>query len=116
MQECKKPETLKKPGAASSASSEKTVDKLIQDLKQGENEIVRSSAAGALGQLKAKKAIDPLIKALNDTHVYVRHGAAWALGEIKAEKAVTALKQALNDADEVTRAKAAEALAKIKGN
>jgi|SRR5208283_415237 len=108
-------ETANNPGAASSDPSGKSVDKLIEELKHGKDEIVRSSAAGTLGYLKAEKAITPLIQALKDTHVYVRHGAAWALGEIKSEKAVGALKQALNDADEVTRAKAAEALAKIQG-
>ncbi len=102
-------------GASSEIQSGKTVEQLIYELKNGSNEIVRSSAAGALGNLKAEKAVGPLIQALKDQHVYVRHGAAWALGEIKAEKAVGALKEALNDADEVTRGKATEALRKIQG-
>ncbi len=103
------------PSAAAPGPVEKKVEQLLQDLKKGKDEIVRSSAAGALGQLKAEKAVEPLIQALKDSHVYVRHGAAWALGEIKSVKAVGALTEALKDADETTRAKAAEALAKIQG-
>jgi hypothetical protein len=100
----------------SDISPEKSVEQLIQELKEGNDEIVRSSAAGALGHIKSEKAVEPLIRALKDTHVYVRHGAAWALGEIKSEKAIEALRQALNDEDEVTRGKAAEALWKIQGS
>ena len=94
---------------------EKSVEHLIQELKDSD-EIVRSSAAGALGHSKSEKAVEPLILALKDNHVYVRHGAAWALGEIKSETAVDALRLALNDEDEITRGKAAEALGKIQGN
>jgi len=95
--------------------AEKSVEQLIQELKDPD-EIVRSSAAGALGHRKSEKAVEPLILALKDNHVYVRHGAAWALGEIKSEKAVDALRLALNDEDEITREKAAEALGKIQGS
>lgn len=95
--------------------AEKSVEQLIQELKDPD-EIVRSSAAGALGHRKSEKAVEPLILALKDYHVYVRHGAAWALGEIKSETAADALRLALNDEDEITRGKAAEALGKIQGN
>jgi HEAT repeat protein len=94
--------------------AEKSVEQLIQELKDPD-EIVRSSAAGALGHSKSEKAVEPLILALKDNHVYVRHGAAWALGEILSEKAIDALRLALNDEDEITRGKAAEALGKIQG-
>ena len=95
--------------------AEKSVELLIQELKDP-NEIVRSTAAGALGYSKSEKAVAPLILALKDPHVYVRHSAAWALGEIKSENAIDALRLALNDEDEITRGKAAEALGKIQGN
>jgi len=91
----------------------KTIDQLLQDLKD-QNEIVRSQAAGGLGHLKSEKAVEPLIRALKDNHAYVRHGAAWALGEIRSAKAIDPLRKALNDLDEVTRGKAAEALEKIQ--
>ena len=94
--------------------AEKSVDQLIKELRDP-SEMVRSSAAGALGHRKSEKAVEPLILALKDNHVYVRHGAAWALGEIKSGKATDALRQALNDEDEITRGKAAEALGKIQG-
>ncbi len=101
--------------APSAVAGEKSVEQLIKELNDP-NEIVRSSAAGALGHRKATKAVVPLIRALKDPHVYVRHGAAWALGEIKAETAADALRQALQDEDAVTRGKAAEALGKIQGS
>ena len=99
----------------SDISAEKSVEQLIQELKSPD-EIIRSTAAGALGHSKSEKAVEPLILALKDNHVYVRHGAAWALGEIRSEKAIDALRQALSDDDEITRGKAAEALGKIQGN
>ena len=92
----------------------KELDQLIYDLKFGSSEVVRSSAAGALGHSRSEKAIAPLIEALTDNHVHVRHRAAWALGEIKSQRAVSALKEALNDTDELMRNKAAEALGKIQ--
>ena len=103
------------PVKTSELCREKEVEKLIDDLRSGNDEIIRSSAAGALGHTKSEKAIGPLIAALKDNHVYVRHGAAWALGEIRSDRAVEALNDALNDADEMTRNKAAEALEKIQG-
>ena len=99
----------------SDVPAEKSVEQLIQELKDPD-EIVRSSAAGTLGHRKSEKAVEPLILAMKDNHVYVRHGAAWALGEIKLETAIDALRLALNDEDEITRGKAAEALGKIQGN
>jgi HEAT repeat protein len=93
--------------------AEKSVEHLIGELRDPD-EIVRSTAAGALGYRKSEKSVEPLILALKDRHVYVRHAAAWALGEIKSEKSVEALRAALNDEDETTRGKAAEALRKIQ--
>jgi len=108
-----KPRTAKR--GAPDAHSEIYVDHLIQKLRFDGDEIVRSNAAGALGHTKSKKAIDPLIYALRDRHVYVRNVAAWALGEIGSKRAIDALKlAALSDDDELTRGKATEALWKIQ--
>ncbi len=88
---------------------------MIQKLRFDRDEIVRSTAAGALGRIKSEKAVEPLIHALKDNHIYVRHVAAWALGEIASEKAINALKQtALTDDDELARGRATEALWKIQ--
>ena len=57
------------------------------------------SAAGALGEIGSEKAVDALIKALNDQDSYVRSTAADALGKIGSEKAIDALVNALNDQD-----------------
>jgi HEAT repeat protein len=97
------------------SSTGKTADQLIKELASPDP-LVRSQAAGMLGQMRSEKAIGPLMKALKDSHVWVRHGAAWALGEIRSRKAVDALKEALNDPDETTRGKAGEALGKIQGS
>ncbi len=101
--------------AGADVPEEKSVDQLIRELRRGENEIVRSTAAGWLGHMKSEKAVLPLIEALRDEHPYVRHGAAWALGEMRSARAVEALRQALHDDDTITRVKAAEALGKIQG-
>ena len=103
------------PGAAAPGPVEKKVEQLLQDLKKGKDEIVRSSAAGALDSSKQKKQSNRSSRPSKTAMWYVRDGAAWALGEIKSVKAVGALTEALKDADETTRAKAAEALAKIQG-
>ena len=114
----KMPDKTESGGAGTTMHSdtpgEKSYEQLIKELKDPD-EIVRSTAAAALGFRKSEKAVGPLVLALKDKHVYVRHGAAWALGEIKSERAMGALQQALNDPDEITRGKAAEAIAKIRG-
>jgi HEAT repeat protein len=70
-------------------------DPLIDVLKnQAEESEVRSSAAEALGQLKAANATAPLIAALNDSVWNVRYQAAVALGRIGDPSARDALAQA----------------------
>jgi len=106
-----RPDTTVQPGIP----AEKSIEQLIRELKNPD-EMIRSSAAGALGHRKSEQAVVPLILALKDNHVWVRHGAAWALGEIGSGSAIDALRQSMNDEDEITRGKAAEALAKIQRN
>jgi len=79
--------------------------------KDGE---VRSTAVNALGQIKDKRAVEELIKALEtDTDVNVRRLSAIALGDIKAEKAVPVLIKKLNDQFMNVSTSAADALVKI---
>lgn len=76
-------------------------------------DIVRWSAAGALGMIKDARAVEPLIAALNDREVYVRRSAAEALGWIKDSRAVEPLISALKDIHPDVQKSAEVALVKI---
>jgi HEAT repeat protein len=69
-------------------------------------------AAGALGALQAKEAVDGLIAALARPD-FRRYAAAWALGEIADVRAIPALVRALGDTDPETRKFAARSLTKF---
>ncbi|MFH1347801.1 MAG: HEAT repeat domain-containing protein, partial [Candidatus Margulisiibacteriota bacterium] len=73
----------------------------------------RAAAATALGALKYRQAVKPLIVALEDEDEVVRKNAAWALGAIGDPQAVEPLIAALKD--ESVQASAAKALEKITG-
>ncbi|MFN3699646.1 MAG: HEAT repeat domain-containing protein, partial [Dictyoglomus sp.] len=79
------------------------------------DEDVRGAAAKALGEIKDKRAVEPLISALKDEDWYVREAAAYALGEIGDSRAVEPLISALKDKDEIFQFVAKEALKKITG-
>ena len=49
------------------------------------------------------RAIDPLIKVLNDENGFVRGGATWALSNIGGEKAQDALKEVANGKGSFTK-------------
>ncbi|NJL54559.1 NACHT domain-containing protein [bacterium] len=72
-----------------------------------------ANACGVLGTLRVKRAIDPLIHALEDADKRVRSRAATALGEIGDARAVAPLIHALSDANWNVQREVAEALAKI---
>lgn len=74
---------------------------------------IRVTAAGALGDAKDARAVEPLIAALKDSDKDVRESAAQALGEIKDARAVEPLIGALGDADEDVKVSAAKALGAI---
>jgi len=106
-------------------------------------EVVRKSAAVALGKLKDKRSIPHLVRGLSDPHFSVRmssanslveigepaikpllflldhsgaptlHLAIESLGKLKCEEAVSALLEKLKDEDWATRAFAVEALGEI---
>jgi HEAT repeat protein len=69
-------------------------------------------AAGALGALQAKEAVDGLLAALVRPD-FRRYAAAWALGEIADPRAIPALVRALGDADVETRKFATRSLVKF---
>ncbi|MFW9954701.1 MAG: HEAT repeat domain-containing protein [Candidatus Thorarchaeota archaeon] len=70
---------------------------LLTEALKDSKYMVRIHAAAELGERKDKKAIDPLIGALDDESVFVRQAAAGALesiGGAKAKKAVAAAEKA----------------------
>ncbi len=88
----------------------KAVESLIGMLGDGDR-FVREHATMALGKIGDVKALEPLIKALEDADV--RGFAAWALGAMRDERAVGPLISMLGNKDEVVRGFAAGALEKI---
>lgn len=74
----------------------------------------RCYAANALGQLGDKRAVDPLIEALNAPEPMVRASAAWALGQLGDERAIIALERALEDTDRFGRMSISSALSMLR--
>ncbi|UCC66491.1 MAG: HEAT repeat domain-containing protein [Deltaproteobacteria bacterium] len=95
-----------------SSQGEKGIEELIKDL-QGENALVRWTAAGELGRARDVRAVEPLIEALQDTDKGVRREVVKALGTIGDPRAVEPLGRMLEDDDEVVRMNALRALQMI---
>lgn len=93
-------------------------ERLAQNLRNLKSSqwYVRSDAARALGEIKAPRAVKPLITALKDENPDVRRNAIWALGEIKDPRAVKPLGATLMEWewDRHVRRNAVVALGKIK--
>jgi HEAT repeat protein len=72
--------------------SQPAVGPLIAALKdKGRLPRIRRNAAKALGRIKARSAVEPLVEALEDTEISVRMSAASALAEIKRSRAIEVL-------------------------
>ena len=85
---------------------------MLDALKNGANE-TRIRIADALGTIGDRRAIEPLIAALNDDpHKEVKALAATGLGNMRTRRAVPALTEALTY-DDTTATNAATALGKI---
>lgn len=89
--------------------------RLIRTLENGDDE-ERFSASVDLARLGDKRALEPLVAALQDTEIYRRRDAAEALGVLGDESAVEPLILALNDEASRVVENAAEAIEKIGGN
>jgi HEAT repeat protein len=84
------------------AFGEKAVDPLIEILKNGNGE-ARQAAAFALGEIRDKRAVEPLVLVMQTDDVYaVRSAAATALGNLKDARAVWVLVATLGMRDETT--------------
>jgi HEAT repeat protein len=68
----------------------------------------------ALGNMGDARALDDVVKMLNDTHHFVRASAAVTLGRLKDNRAVEPLIAALKDTEASVRAGAALSLGELK--
>jgi len=84
------------------AFGDKAVEPLMEVLKTGNGD-ARQAAAFALGELRDKRAVEPLILAVQTDEVYaVRTAAVTALGQIKDGRAIWVLVATLQMRDETT--------------
>ena len=90
---------------------EKSIDELIQDLKNTDD-FVKEEAKGLL-ILKGEEAIDSLIRALNGRSKAIKMEAASILGMMKNEKAIPALIKTLEDPSKLVRREASTALTQM---
>jgi HEAT repeat protein len=89
------------------------VVRLIKTLKYNPSPEDRVTAAQALGEMGDLRAVEPLVVALGDQHLYVRAYAAESLAELGDARAVEPLICALGDEVPFVRAHAAQALGEL---
>lgn len=95
------------------SADERNVGPLSEVLRNDRDFLVRSAAADALGALRSKQGVAPLIAALRDSNAEVRTSAALALARLNDPSAASALRPLLKDAEALVRSAAAQALGKI---
>ena len=95
--------------------TELTIPALMDALKDNDS-AVRSSAATALGWLKADSTIPDLITLLKDNEIEVRRSAADTLGLLKADSAIPDLIALLKDNELEVRSSAADTLGLLKAD
>jgi HEAT repeat protein len=83
-------------GKIGKSAPEKLPGNLTEDLKS-QDPAKRAEVVRVLGDMKDRRAVEPLIAALKDESWQVRRNAAMALGEIKDARAVEPLIAALRD-------------------
>lgn len=98
---------------SSSARADRVTD-LAKRLNKSSSDKARIAAAVSLGRLKDKRALKPLVKALQDENVVVRALAASALGGLGDSRALPALRRATLDKDKTVRKRATEAIGVIR--
>lgn len=94
-------------------SREKTIDLIIDLLKESKDNATREFAIGLLGKFKSKKSVPILIELGKDKNFTRRYVVFSALGEIQDESAIDAIIDALKDEKEDVRKYASRALIKI---
>ena len=89
------------------------VNQLIKALYYKKDDIIRSSAAMALGELKNTIAVEPLMNALGDEYKYLRSSAAESLGQLGDTRAVDRLVKVLSDRESNVKISAVKALGQL---
>ncbi len=92
---------------------ERNVGPISEVLRGDRDFLVRSAAADALGTLRSKQGVAPLVAALRDMNAEVRTSSALALGRLNDASAVSALRPLLKDAEPLVRSAAAQSLGKL---
>jgi hypothetical protein len=87
----------------------------MQECLKSPNSKVRSSAAMVLGQLRAEKSTDDLMKLMNDENKLVRYEAARAVLEIGVWDSIPTLLTGLEDPDQWNRELCADVLQRKTG-
>jgi len=90
-------------------------DLLTTALEEDEEWRVREQAAEALGRIGGKRAVEPLIAALQDEEYGVRYHAVVALEKLQDPRAVKPFIMALNDGDVQFQNRVLMALKKVTG-
>ncbi|GAH39003.1 unnamed protein product, partial [marine sediment metagenome] len=101
----------------SNSVEKKDIDGIIKHLQNSHPSlyIIRMHAAGALGEIRDPRAVQPLIDALKDEHEHVRFCVIGALEEIGDARSVEPLIDAIKGKRRFERKVVAEALKKITG-
>lgn len=97
----------------SSVSDERVAELAAIVTKPKANEKAKLSAIAALARVHDRRAVRPLVSALDDSSSTVRALAAAALGKLGQKSALSALRQAAKDENETVRARAADAIVAI---
>jgi HEAT repeat protein len=95
------------------AAGERAVPVLIEALADNDP-VTAESAAGALGNIRDRRAVKPLVAALSRPG-FPRYVGIWALGEIGDEEAIPVLVKSLGDASPSVRKYATRSLIKFSG-
>ncbi len=80
---------------------------------ENEGPLARAPIASVLVRLDPEKAVEPLLRRLDDPDAFVRASAASCLGELKEPRALEPLLKALDDPDEHCRSRTAFALGRF---
>jgi HEAT repeat protein len=88
---------------------EQSVD-LLLDALNSTSYLVRKNAVRALGRIRSKRAVIPVIALLKDPNWRVRRRSAEALGEIKDKRSIEPLVQSIRDSCESVQQKVTRSL------
>jgi HEAT repeat protein len=91
----------------------RVVAEVIRLLAEEPDDSVRPSAAAALGTMRDRLAVEPLIAALADHYVVVRQYAAQSLGMLGDTRAIEPLKKLLSDPEDAVREAAETAINRL---